>query len=173
MTGVSSRANSPVTAPRGRFARPREYPRAVTSDSPARADAAPSRRGRRAVRPTERRRLPDDVAAQLLDLVASSTGSEVALPADARSASNWGEPQRPARGARRARSGGGHRDPGQVGIAHVGQGRARARRAARDRRGHDDDLVLDPMEVRRILEPEVASLAAKRASRAAIDEMER
>src|SRR4029079_8222949 len=62
---------------------------------------------------------------------------------------------------------------GKLRIAHVG--RARASRVARlpvqPRR--DVDPVLGPMEVRRILEPEVASLAAKRASRGAILELER
>ena len=53
-------------------------------------------------------------------------------------------------------------------------GRARAAsRGSTVRPGRDVDPVLDPMEVRRILEPEVASLAAKRASRDAIHEMER
>ena len=37
----------------------------------------------------------------------------------------------------------------------------------------DRDLVLDPMEVRRILEPEVASIAARRARPAAVREIER
>ena len=148
---------------------------AVTPDSLAPADAPARAAGALgAVRPMERRRLPDDVAAQLLDLVAASSGSEVALPAERALCEQLGVSRNVLREALAALSQAGVIETrGKARIAHVG--RARASRVARLETGggHDADPVLDPMEVRRILEPEVASLAAKRASAEATDDMER
>ena len=128
----------------------------------------------RALRPAERRRLPDDVADQLLELIASSSGSEVALPPERALCEQLSVSRNVLREAFAALNQAGVLETrGKLRIAHVGQ--ARARRVAGVARpssaGHDP--VLDPMEVRRILEPEVASLAAKRASAQAIAEVER
>src|SRR4029078_12765375 len=58
----------------------------VTTDPSAAPDPAPAPpRGTGtlgAVGPLERRKLPHDVADQLLDLIAASSGSEIALPAE-------------------------------------------------------------------------------------------
>ena len=140
-----------------------------TTDAPPRA---PGSLG--AVRPMERRRLPDDVADQLLDLVAAASGSEITLPAERTLCEQLAVSRNVLREALAALAQAGVIETrGKLRIAHVG--RARASRVARlpTHPGHDDDPVLDPMEVRRILEPEVASLAARRASSEAIDEMER
>jgi GntR family transcriptional regulator, transcriptional repressor for pyruvate dehydrogenase complex len=135
--------------------------------------AAPARASEstlRALRPTERRKLPHDVADQLLDLIASSTGSEITLPAERALCEQLSVSRNVLREALAAlHQAGVIETRGKLRIAHVGQ--ARARRVARLPR--PSDPVLDPMEVRRILEPEVASLAAKRASAEAIREMER
>ena len=137
-----------------------------TPDAPARASESTLR----ALRPTERRKLPHDVADQLLDLIASSTGSEITLPAERALCEQLSVSRNVLREALAAlHQAGVIETRGKLRIAHVGQ--ARARRVARLPR--PSDPVLDPMEVRRILEPEVASLAAKRASAEAIREMER
>lgn len=122
----------------------------------------------------ERRKLPHEVADQLLDLIAASTGSEITLPAERALCDQLAVSRNVLREALAAlHQAGVIETRGKLRVAHVGQ--ARARRVARLPRpsGGDADLVLDPMEVRRILEPEVASLAAKRASSDAIREMER
>jgi GntR family transcriptional regulator, transcriptional repressor for pyruvate dehydrogenase complex len=126
------------------------------------------------VRPLERRRLPYDVADQLLDLIAASSGTEIALPAERKLCEQLAVSRNVLREALAALTQSGILETrGKVRVAHVG--RARASRIARlpAITGRDADPVLDPMEVRRILEPEVASIAASRASREAIDEMER
>ena len=137
-----------------------------TPDASERASASTLR----ALRPMERRKLPHDVADQLLDLIASSTGSEITLPAERALSEQLSVSRNVLREALAAlHQAGVIETRGKLRIAHVGQ--ARARRVARLPR--PSDPVLDPMEVRRILEPEVASLAAKRASAEAIREMER
>ena len=126
------------------------------------------------VRPMERRRLPQDVADQLLDLIAASSGSEIVLPAERRLCVQLAVSRNVLREALAALAQAGILETrGKLRIAHVG--RARASKVARlpAIAGRDADPVLDPMEVRRILEPEVACIAATRASRQAIDAMER
>jgi GntR family transcriptional repressor for pyruvate dehydrogenase complex len=124
----------------------------------------------RALRPTQRRKLPDDVADQLLDLIASSAGSEIVLPAERALSEQLSVSRNVLREALAALQHAGVIETrGKARIAHVGQ--ARARRVARLPR--PSDPVLDPMEVRRILEPEVASLAAKRATPDALRDLER
>jgi len=147
----------------------------VMPESPASPDATEAVRGSLgAVRPMARRRLPHDVADQLLDLIAASSGSEIALPAERKLCEQLAVSRNVLREALAALAQSGILETrGKLRIAHVG--RARASRIARlpAIAGRDADPVLDPMEVRRILEPEVASIAATRASREAIDEMER
>jgi GntR family transcriptional regulator, transcriptional repressor for pyruvate dehydrogenase complex len=152
--------------------------RTVTSDPAARDSSAARPRADvstlQSLRPTQRRTLPHDVADQLLDLIASSTGSEIALPPERALCEQLSVSRNVLREALAGLDQAGVIETrGKLRIAHVGQ--ARARRVARLPRasGDADDVILDPMEVRRILEPEVASLAAKRASGAAIHEMER
>jgi GntR family transcriptional repressor for pyruvate dehydrogenase complex len=142
-------------------------------DVPAPPDAtAPA--ALRGVRPAERRRLPDDVADQLLDLIASSPGSEIALPAERKLCDQLGVSRNVLREALAALAQSGIIETrGRLRIAHVGQARASTGARLPSSAGRDADPVLDPMEVRRILEPEVASIAAMRASRDAMDEMER
>ena len=126
------------------------------------------------LRPTERRRLPDDVAEQLLELIASSTGSEVALPPERALCEQLSVSRNVLREAFAALNQAGVIETrGKLRIAHVGQARARRVAGVARPSSSEHDPVLDPMEVRRILEPEVASLAAKRASAGTIQEMER
>lgn len=146
--------------------------RAVPSDPPDAPPRAAASLG--GVRPMERRRLPDDVADQLLDLVAASSGSEITLPAERTLCEQLAVSRNVLREALAALTQAGVIETrGRLRVAHVG--RARASRVARlpTHPGHDADPVFDPMEVRRILEPAVASLAAQRASPEALQEMER
>jgi GntR family transcriptional repressor for pyruvate dehydrogenase complex len=150
----------------------------VTPNPSAAPDPGPGRPRRAgtlgAVRPLERRKLPHDVADQLLDLIAAGQGSEIALPAERSLCEQLAVSRNVLREALAALGQAGIIETrGKLRIAHVG--RARAARVARlpTDPGHDVDPVLDPMEVRRILEPQVASLAAQRASDESIREMER
>jgi GntR family transcriptional regulator, transcriptional repressor for pyruvate dehydrogenase complex len=150
----------------------------VTSDLSADPDAtdpparAPGSLG--AVKPLVRRKLPHDIADHLLDVIAASSGSEIALPTERKLCEQLGVSRNVLREALAALAQAGIVETrGKLRIAYVG--RARASRVARPPSDakRDTDPVLDPMEVRRIVEPEVASLAAERASGDAIREMER
>ncbi len=146
--------------------------RPLTPDAPDRRRLAPGSLG--TVRPTARRKLPHDVADQLLDLIAASAGSEIKLPAERTLCEQLAVSRNVLREALAALAQAGILETrGKLRIAHVG--RARAIRVARlpAHTGRNADPVIDPMEVRRILEPEVASLAAKRASTETLHEMER
>lgn len=127
-----------------------------------------------APQPASRRKLPHEVADQLLELIASSTGPEVALPPERRLCDQLSVSRNVLREALAALDQVGVIETrGKLRIASVGQ--ARARQVAQLPQHDDDasDLVLGPMEVRRILEPEVASIAAQRASDDAVREIER
>jgi DNA-binding FadR family transcriptional regulator len=114
------------------------------------------------------------VADQLLELIAGSAGPEVALPAERRLCDQLSVSRNVLREALAALDQAGVIETrGKLRIAHVGQARARQVATLAPRNADAGDLVLDPMEVRRILEPEVASIAAKRASAEAVREIER
>jgi DNA-binding FadR family transcriptional regulator len=125
------------------------------------------------LRPTRRRSLPHDVADQLIELIASSTGGEVALPPERRLCEQLSVSRNVLREALSALD---HQGVVETrGKARVGvTARARAALVARvPSGGPERELVLDPIEVRRMLEPEAAALAAQRAGEDAIGELER
>jgi GntR family transcriptional repressor for pyruvate dehydrogenase complex len=127
------------------------------------------------LRPARRKGLAEEVADQLIDLIASSSAAEVRLPPERKLCEQFGVSRNPLREALAALD--------QMGIletrgkARIGLSpRARARQMAKlstPAGVSPRDLLLDPMETRRILEPETAALAASRATEASVQDMER
>jgi DNA-binding FadR family transcriptional regulator len=125
------------------------------------------------LRPARRRSLPLEVADQLVELIASASESELVLPAERRLCDQLGVSRNVLREALSAL---GHQGVIETrGKVRIGlPTRARARLVARVASGGPErELVLDPMEVRRMLEPEAAALAAGRATEDAIAELAR
>jgi GntR family transcriptional regulator, transcriptional repressor for pyruvate dehydrogenase complex len=124
-------------------------------------------------RPARRRGLPQEVTDQLLDLIAGSETQEVVLPPERRLGDELEVSRNVLREALAALDHMGVVETrGKTRIARTARARAivlaRASAAAPVR-----ELVLDPIEVRRIIEPESAALAAKRASGPSLREIER
>ena len=138
--------------------------------APARSDTAPPLL---AAQPVRRRTLPLDITHQLLDLIASSRGAEVTLPAERALSEQLRVSRNALREALAALEGLGVielRGRVRVGIASRARTQLVARLPAAD---PESALAVDPVEVRQVLEPAAAALAAERADRAAVAEMER
>lgn len=138
----------------------------------ARRDEAPERPTLTGARPARRKGLPHEVADQLLDLIATSSSSEVALPPERQLCEELAVSRNVLREALAALDHMGvieTRGKNRVGLTP----RARALALARaSTLAPVRELLLDPIEVRRILEPESAALAAKRATEQSIREIE-
>jgi len=123
--------------------------------------------------PPERRSLPREVAGQLIELIASAGVPEVLLPAERNLCEQLGVSRNVLREALSELEGQGvteTRHKKRVGVA----ARARAQLVARMQSPNSErQLALGPIEARQILEPEIARLAARRATSDAIDEVER
>lgn len=125
------------------------------------------------VRPAPRRSLTQEVTDQLLDLIASADEAEVRLPPERQLSERLGVSRNVVRESLAALE--------QLGVVsarrkpRVGNSaRARAQLLAGAANVEAErELVLDPMEVRRILEPEVAALAAERIDDLGLRELER
>jgi DNA-binding FadR family transcriptional regulator len=125
-------------------------------------------------RPTQRRNLPHEVTAQLLELIAASSSPDLVLPAERQLCVQLSVSRNVLREALAAlHQAGVIETRGKTRIAHVGSARAQLISQLPDDPGSEGDMVLDPIEVRRMLEPEVASVAAKRASPDGVREIER
>jgi GntR family transcriptional regulator, transcriptional repressor for pyruvate dehydrogenase complex len=124
-------------------------------------------------RPVRRRSLPIDVSDQLLELIAAAGAPELLLPSERELSEQLQVSRNVLREALAALEGIGAvevRGRLRVGIVP----RARTQLVARiPRRGPDSELLVDPIEARDIFEPEVAALAAMRATPGAISEIER
>jgi GntR family transcriptional regulator, transcriptional repressor for pyruvate dehydrogenase complex len=116
------------------------------------------------IRRARRRSLPEEIVDQLLELIASAGTSEFRIPPERALCEQLGVSRTSLREALSALSHLGVLEThgkAKFGIA----ARARAQLVARmDGGAPDRQLVTDPLEVRRILEPEAAALAAERAS---------
>jgi GntR family transcriptional repressor for pyruvate dehydrogenase complex len=126
-----------------------------------------------AARPLRRRGLAQEVADQLVDLIASSSSSEVALPPERALRDQFAVSRNVLREALAALDQMGlveTRGKTRVGLTP----RARAQQLARlapPTSSSTRELMLDPLEVRRIIEPETAALAAERISPAAVEQL--
>lgn len=123
-------------------------------------------------RPARRKGLPQEIADQLLELISKSGSQEVALPAERELCDDLGVSRNVLREALAALD---HRGVIETrGKTRIGlTPRARAQALARASTATPvRELLLDPMEVRRIIEPESAALAAKRATDQALREIE-
>ena len=135
---------------------------------------APARQAEPLVaRPVRRRSLPIDVSDQLLELIAAAGAPELQLPAERVLSEQLQVSRNVLREALAALEGIGAvevRGRSRVGIVP----RARTQLVARvPNRGPESELLVDPIEARDIFEPEVAALAAMRATPSAISEIER
>jgi GntR family transcriptional regulator, transcriptional repressor for pyruvate dehydrogenase complex len=122
---------------------------------------------------TRKRSLPAEVLDQLLNLIAGGSGAEFALPNERELCEQLGVSRNVLREALAGlESHGVVEIRGKSRIAMIA--RARAQLVARvPRHSSERELVGDPIEVREILEPEVAALAAERASDQSLHELDR
>ena len=141
--------------------------------SSAGSDRQPDRLALGIVRPARRRGLAHEVAEQLVELIAESASPEVALPSERALGEQLGVSRNVLREALAALDQMGlteTRGKARIGLTR----RARVHRLARA--SPEDaarELMLDPVEVRRMIEPEAAALAAVRATPEDVDEIER
>lgn len=122
-----------------------------------------------------RKGLAEEVADQLVDLIASRSAPEVRLPPERELCEQFGVSRNPLREALAALD--------QLGIvetrgkARIGlSARARARQMAKltaPAGASPQDVLLHPMETRRIVEPDTAALAATRATEESLADMQR
>lgn len=124
-------------------------------------------------RPARRRSLPVETADQLIQLIAAGTSAELALPSERLLSEQLEVSRNVLREALAALEG--------LGVVEL-HGKTRTGIVARARAQMvarapivdlEREMVLDPMEVRLIVEPESAALAAARATDDAIAEIER
>ena len=125
------------------------------------------------IRRPQRRSLPRQVADELLARIAGAPSSELALPPERQLCEQLGVSRNVVREALSA-------------LDHLGvietRGKLRIGLAARSRAqllarapvdGAERELLSDPIEARRVLEPEIAAIAAERASEETLQEAER
>jgi GntR family transcriptional repressor for pyruvate dehydrogenase complex len=116
------------------------------------------------IRPAKRRSLPEEIVDQLLELIASATTPKYRLPPERKLCEQLGVSRTSLREALSALSHLGVLEThgkAKMGLAP----RARAQLVARAGSGAAErELMTDPLEVRRMLEPEVAARAAERAT---------
>jgi GntR family transcriptional repressor for pyruvate dehydrogenase complex len=125
------------------------------------------------VRPTRRRSLPGEIVDQLLDLIASSEQAvDPRLPPERALSEQLGVSRASLREALSAL--------GELGVVET-RGKAKFGRPSRARAAlswraagerPERELLSDPLEVRRMLEPEVAARAAERVTEQALEELE-
>ncbi len=125
------------------------------------------------VRPLRRRGLAQEVADRLVDVIAAEPAPEIALPAERALGEQLGVSRNVLREALAALD--------QMGLVET-RGKTRVGLTPRARvhqltrrspEGAARELMLDPVEVRRMIEPETAALAAGRATPEAIADIER
>ncbi len=145
----------------------------VPNAGSAHDDGEQARASLTTVRPARRRGLVQEVAEQLVGVIASSTSPEVALPSERA----LGEQLRVSRNVlREALAALDHmgltetRGKTRVGLTPRARVHQLAQLAPEDAAR---ELMLDPVEVRRIIEPETAALAATRATPEAVQDIER
>ena len=137
---------------------------------PARSQASAAE-AKLVVKPTRRRSLPQEIVDQLLELIAAQGTSELALPSERVRVRSRCQPNVSSRGAVGAEPLGYSRSAGRLSSGACSRTRTTRRRQAANE--SQRELVTDPIEVRRMLEPEVAAKAAERASDRALDEIEK
>jgi GntR family transcriptional repressor for pyruvate dehydrogenase complex len=139
--------------------------------APARAGLPPA--ALTGVRPAQRRRLTEEVVAQLLELIAAAEQEELALPVERELCVQLGVSRNVVREALSVLDGQGVVETrGKARVAFAG--RARAQLVARvPGRALADGRMLEPIELRLIIEPEAAALAAQRATARDVRELER
>jgi GntR family transcriptional repressor for pyruvate dehydrogenase complex len=124
------------------------------------------------IRPTRRRSLPEEIVDQLLELITSGSLPEQRLPPERELCKQLEVSRASLREALSALN--------HLGVVET-RGKAKYGRIARARAelvarlgsgGAEQELVTDPLEVRRMLEPEVAAGAAQRGTEQALDEIE-
>jgi DNA-binding FadR family transcriptional regulator len=123
-------------------------------------------------RPVRRRSLPNDVSDQLLELIAAAGAPELLLPAERELSDQLQVSRNVLREALAQLEGIGAvevRGRARVGIVPRARTQLVARVPARD---PEAQLLHDPIEARDLFEPEVAALAAQRATPTAIREIE-
>jgi GntR family transcriptional repressor for pyruvate dehydrogenase complex len=122
------------------------------------------------IRPPQRRSLPRQVADELLARIAGGQAAEVALPPERQLSEQLGVSRNVIREALSALN--------HLGVIET-RGKLRIGLAARSRAqllarapvdGAERELLIDPIEARRVLEPEVAAIAAERASEEILQE---
>jgi GntR family transcriptional repressor for pyruvate dehydrogenase complex len=124
------------------------------------------------VRPMRRRSLPEEIVNQLLELIAASDSPGHQLPPERFLSERLGVSRASLREALSALN--------HLGVLEVrgkrkygNPVRARAHLVARSTAGgSEQELVTDPIKVRRMLEPEIAAMAAEHAAEKALDEIE-
>jgi GntR family transcriptional regulator, transcriptional repressor for pyruvate dehydrogenase complex len=122
--------------------------------------------------PTRRRSLTQEIVEQLLDLIGGHTTPELRLPPERVLADQLGVSRASLREALSALAHSGIvRTRGKAKYANPGRARARMLTSLASP-SSERELVTDPLEVRRLLEPEVASKAAERATDRALGEIE-
>lgn len=123
------------------------------------------------IRPARRRSLPQEIIDQLVELVASGGFPDHRLPPERILCGLLGVSRAPLREALSTLN--------HLGVIET-QGKAKYGRVARARAevvarlavaSPEQELVTDPLEVRRMLEPEAAAKAAQRANANAVDEI--
>jgi GntR family transcriptional regulator, transcriptional repressor for pyruvate dehydrogenase complex len=125
------------------------------------------------VRPARRKSLPEEITEQLLELIAAETAEEPRLPSERLLSEQLGVSRASLREALSALNELGVLDTrGKTKYARTARARAAlvARVASKE---PEQELILDPLEVRRMLEPEVAARAAERLSERDLRELER
>jgi GntR family transcriptional repressor for pyruvate dehydrogenase complex len=125
-----------------------------------------------AVKPARRRTLPEEIVDQLLELIAADGAEEPRLPPERELSQQLGVSRASLREALSALN--------ELGVIDT-RGKAKYARTARARAAlvarvaatePEQELITDPIEVRRMLEPEVAARAAERVTERGLSELD-